>query len=329
MSRPAGWQPPYPAFWPKFAADRKVVFAYFGVQGSDEAARVEFAEWLAAAFAADYAPGHGERGYFIDTQGERNDVWVGYWLDAGDYHRWRESGVVTQFWDSPQRLTAPAGYWNETLILPSQCFEALFSSAHMAGAARLASSIGEPVAEHAYWGAARDRIPALSRNDSPKAAAANVTRAITTGQRVRLKPPANLCLIHTAQNWAHCPDAQRTFYLEEVRPTLEQGLGYLATHVAETGCLAARYVQELETDGLDAARTHAMCYFRTFRHLEDWAREHPTHLRIYGSFMRLAQQFDFDVKLRLWHQVAVLPPDNPHFEYLNCHQQTGLLPHFT
>ena len=44
--------------------------------------------------------------------------------------------------------------------------------------------------------------------------------------------------------------------------------------------------------------------------------------------LRLAQQFDFDVQLRLWHQVAVLPPANPPFEYLNCHPRTGLLPYF-
>jgi aldoxime dehydratase len=330
VSRPANWQPPYPAFWPQFGADASVVCGYFAIQGDDEHARREFAEWIAEAFAADYGPGASERGHFTDSTRLRNDLQVGYWRDPDDYRRWREGETFTRFWNSPLRAAGKAGYWNETLILPSAYFEALFSSAHMAGASRLANRIGCPVDEHAYWGAARDRIPALATNDSTGHSRAPLAarEIASVGRRVRIVPPAHLCMIHTAQNWSACSDAQRKFYLQEVQPTLVQGLTYLTTHAGEIGCAASRYVHELAADGANLERTFGMCYFLTFKHLEDWAREHPTHLEIYGSFMRLAQQFDFDVQLRLWHQVAVLPPGNPPFEYVNCHPRTGLLPYF-
>ena len=330
-ARPANWKPPYPAYWPRFDEGDRLVAGYFGLQNATEQESTAFNEWITRAFGGPYPPGHWERGWFDDLAGVRNELFVGYWRDADDHRLWRESGLVRAFWNDEARVRGKAGYWTECLTLPTSHFETLFSSPQVAGVAKLASRIGGEVDEHAYWGAARDRIPALAAGDLPgPPASARPTRVrvrAVAAQRVVIRPPEHLCWIHSAQDWADCPPAQKEFYLERVQPHLEAGLGYLARHPTDSGCLASRYVRELTRDGEPTERTYAMCYFQSFKHLEDWAREHPSHLAIFGSFMTLAREFNFEVQLRLWHQVAILPPASPPFEYLNCHPQTGLLSH--
>ena len=47
-----------------------------------------------------------------------------------------------------------------------------------------------------------------------------------------------------------------------------------------------------------------------------------------NCFHRMVQQLEFQLDLKLWHEVIVLP-HGPHvFEYVNCHENTGLLPYF-
>ena len=37
------------------------------------------------------------------------------------------------------------------------------------------------------------------------------------------------------------------------------------------------------------------------------------------------EQLNFQLKLRLYHEVTVAAADEQFFEYINCHDQTGLL----
>nr|WP_249213463.1 phenylacetaldoxime dehydratase family protein [Tatumella sp. JGM118] len=37
------------------------------------------------------------------------------------------------------------------------------------------------------------------------------------------------------------------------------------------------------------------------------------------------QALNFKVALRLWHEIIVVPASAQHFEYINCHPDTGLL----
>ena len=41
--------------------------------------------------------------------------------------------------------------------------------------------------------------------------------------------------------------------------------------------------------------------------------------------MKMVQALDLDLKLRLYHEVAVVPAHDQNFEYINCHVGTGLL----
>jgi heme-degrading monooxygenase HmoA len=56
-----------------------------------------------------------------------------------------------------------------------------------------------------------------------------------------------------------------------------------------------------------------------------WAWSHPTHVAIFGSFMRMVKATNFQPRLRLYHEVAVLAENEQHFEYVNCHPSTGML----
>jgi aldoxime dehydratase len=41
--------------------------------------------------------------------------------------------------------------------------------------------------------------------------------------------------------------------------------------------------------------------------------------------MRIVQELQFQLKLRVYHEVSVLKPDEQEYEYVNCHPNTGLL----
>ncbi len=41
--------------------------------------------------------------------------------------------------------------------------------------------------------------------------------------------------------------------------------------------------------------------------------------------MRYVQELNFNIALRLWHEIVVVPATAQHFEYINCHANTGLL----
>lgn len=68
-----------------------------------------------------------------------------------------------------------------------------------------------------------------------------------------------------------------------------------------------------------------MSYFRSLAELERWAESHSTHIAIFGTFMRIVEQLNFQLKLRLYHEVTVAAADEQFFEYINCHDQTGML----
>jgi aldoxime dehydratase len=41
--------------------------------------------------------------------------------------------------------------------------------------------------------------------------------------------------------------------------------------------------------------------------------------------MKMVQAMNFNLQLRLYHEVVVVKADEQQFDYINCHPQTGLL----
>ncbi len=68
-----------------------------------------------------------------------------------------------------------------------------------------------------------------------------------------------------------------------------------------------------------------MSWWKSLAALERWAESHPTHVAIFGAAMKVLSTLGPAAKLKLYHEVTVLRADEQRFEYLNCHEGTGLL----
>lgn len=90
------------------------------------------------------------------------------------------------------------------------------------------------MAEHAYWGSVRDRLP-LAQTDpltpgAPPKVGGGGDRRLVGGQQ-------NLCLIRSGQDWTDTEGDERRMYLEvTVASADEQDFEYLNCH-PDTGLL--------------------------------------------------------------------------------------------
>jgi aldoxime dehydratase len=215
--------------------------------------------------------------------------------------------------------------------MPVERLETLHSTQNRHGVANLAANLEGPIPEHAYPGAARDRISVSATQDISGAANVDtnkiVSRVSSGGKRIHLTPPANMCVIRSGQDWANCKPKERSFYLNEVHPTLLDGMTYLTENAAQSRCLSMRLMTSVDQGQQELEQTFGLGYAMDIFAFEEWAKSHPTHLKIFGTFMTHAQKFGEQMQLRLWHEVTVLQDNDGEFEYLNCHQKTGLLPY--
>ncbi|MCY4151169.1 MAG: phenylacetaldoxime dehydratase family protein [Aestuariivita sp.] len=328
---PKGWEPTYPSWSAQFQPDvDTVVVGYFAAQYRSENA-AGFEQWMESALTIDNAPRHYEQASYVDEAGYTNHVYICYWTQPEHYQRWAAAPQVMEWWHDPGRQQDAAGYWREVIFAPMERLETLFSSEDGAGMAKLADGFGSPIREHGYWGGMRDRMAASEHNDFGSKAGdelACLPSVQSRGKRVRITPPENICLIRSAQNWTQCQDSELDLYLNDVHPVLIEGMNFIRDNPLETGCISCRFMDELNGTGEKQSKTFGMAYFLTMAHLEAWVRSHPTHLAIFQSFHKMVQQLNFQLDLKLWHEVIVLAAGPHVFEYINCHERTGLLPYF-
>jgi len=91
------------------------------------------------------------------------------------------------------------------------------------------------------------------------------------------------------------------------------------------GCVANRYLRVETTGGQGTEKSYGMSWWKSLAALERWAESHPTHVAIFGAAMQYLSKLGPAAKLKLYHEVTVARADEQHFEYLNCHERTGLL----
>ena len=329
---PDGWKPPVPA-WSAFAShDGQITIAYYGVQMPIEDSKqrlASFRTWISALLVEPDAPASVEYAEFVDAQGYYTWLVIGYWIKGGQYARWSSSDAHERYWQAAERMHGNVGFFREVLSVPFERFETLQSQPlERAGAARACPVLQGPIREHNYWGSMRDRIVASGHDGLDASAVALSTDATPPsprGQRVRVEVPANLAVIRSGQAFGDLEGQEKTLYFASVEPALRDGMLFLRDHPSETGCLSSRLLQETDAEGHPLPRTFGLLHFVSLRHLEDWAHRHPTHLRIFNTFIDMAKALGGELKLRLWHEVAVLPDGQQIFEYVNCHSATGLL----
>ena len=127
------------------------------------------------------------------------------------------------------------------------------------------------------------------------------------------------------QDWRATEGAERRLYLDEVEPVLRAGMDFLRDLGLSVGCFVNRYMTVLDDAGELTEKRFGMSWWRSLTALERWAECHPTHLAIFGTFMHEMAPLGDAMQLRLWHEVMVLPAQAQSFEYVNCHQRTGLM----
>jgi aldoxime dehydratase len=327
---PPDWTPPVPAWAADFSASSEpVVMAYFGTQiRSGKCAHYEI---IGGFLAASGAPATFEHAKYRDREGCETIISIAYWKGRNQFEAWRASSGFDDWWNDPARLQEPNGFFHEVLMLPADHFETLFSTQSPVGVGNIATEVIGPIRKHNYWGSMRDRIAKSETDDLVSqydTVLPRLGRKDTIGRRLRVSAPANLAIIRSGQDWTDCDNAELATYDESIRPVLAKAMGFLLDHPDETGCCTLRFAQETDAQGTGLKRTFGLGYFLTLAHLEDWASSHPTHLEIFKRFIAMLQQKKFEVKLKLWHEVSVLPSNDQLFEYINCSPGTGLLPYF-
>jgi aldoxime dehydratase len=318
------YNPPYPApvarFDPKVAT---VVMAYYGIQHVDPslplAARA--LDELTADFARTDGPGFWDRARYVDTAGYTNTISVAYWDDTAVFDRWQ--AVYGADWTAVGRLDPSVGYFAEIIRPDVTRFETLFSSwGRPEGIASISDHESGPIEEHAYWGAARDRIPA--GHYDPMSRGGELTLTVDGPLRT-VTGHDNVCLIRSGQDITDTLDVERTFYLENVEPVLVAGMDFLTEEGTTIGCYTNRLVTVLDDEGTPIEKTFGLSWWADLRALENWSSEHPTHVDIFGAAMRHLSTFGPETKLRLYHEITVVRAEEQSFLYLNCHDGTGLL----
>jgi aldoxime dehydratase len=322
---PENWEPPVPAWRCTFAQAKGIIVGHFGSQ-SDRDGPTALDAWLIRHQSGQDAPSRVDRASYRDDLGNYGRLALCYWHDRASFDRWFSDAAG--WWADDARLNEGVGYFREVYDIPVERFETIWSSpsAHAIGVRDFLAVEG-PMREHAYWGAARDRLAVSDFDDlvSPLGAELALSDADTLGRRVTVTPPENLCVIRSGQDWSRCNEAEMASYFASVEPALRAGMEFLASHRDETGCIDCRFAQELDADGETIAQTFGLAQFLTLGHLEDWSKSHDTHLAIFNSFMAMVAAHDFDVSLHLYHELFVTSRENPAFEYINCHNRTGLL----
>jgi hypothetical protein len=246
---------------------------------------------------------------------------------------------IHQQLNSPHRESV--GLWCERFTSHLSRVETNYSGLdYLPGLARLP---GVSTVEHtltAYWGAARDRIPAsatdqFAENDEPEkthVAPGTTSQREIQNYHVVGTNPDNLVHIRSGQFWANCPEDETKAYEETLEPTLRAGLAYLWDNPQKSGAMGLRYLYNRPPTAraaLEKTReTKESCvagFFRNLADLEHWAKSHPSHLAIYTGAIKHAKKFGDQRKFRTWHEVSVLKHGEAHFEYVNCMGRTGVM----
>lgn len=331
--RSPGHRPAAPRFTLRWANPvPAIVSQYHGMQrpDGDWAWQSEFFERLIRSFAEADGPAAYEVMRFEDEAAHTNAVVVSYWTDGTRHARWMLTSSVSRWLDDDARLDDEAGYWRETISVPYDRHETIYSAPHYrVGLGRLPDTAIEPMTTNGYFGAARDRLPisAIDPLMSPHGDELSPRGQITTlGRRLFAQVPLNMTAIRSGQFWEAAQQEQLADYDENLQPKLMRGMKYLTEHKSQTGTLALRILTNLSPEGAARRETSVLGYFLGLDQLEGWAKSHDTHLDIYRHAIAMNRLHGERREVVTWHEVFIMPGSTA-FEYINCHTSTGLLPY--
>ncbi|MDP9909326.1 aldoxime dehydratase [Variovorax boronicumulans] len=325
------YTPPYPG-WSARApvTTTRVVMGYFGVQSRGPAMQGRACAALLKItrdFALPDGPGHHDLAHCVDADGYDNMIAIACWRDAAAFARWCTTPAIEAWWNADERLHEGLGYFREIASPRAAHFETLFSTPdRLEGIGVVMDGVSGELQEHGYWGSMRDRLP-LAQADAlaPSGTRAVIAGTPAPGQRVRIAGHTHLAMIRSGQEWTETTGQERQRYLEDMAPVLREGMDFLRDQGLPIGCYSNRFMHHLDAHGAPLQKSFGLSYWRSLADMERWAESHPTHVAIFGSFMRYVQALNFELRLRLYHEVSVLKADEQSYEYINCHARSGLM----
>jgi len=318
------YAPPYPAWSARIdPLIGRVVMANYGVQWrhpTDAAQAFAYARSLHATLDAASEAGHVDLAHYIDEAGYDTLVVQPYWTDPAAFRRWQQRDDVA----AAEDLAGALGRFREILTPAAERLETLYSTEdEMEGLGRALEQRSPAIQEHAYWGSARDRFP-IAQTDALEPGG-QLVFSVDGPDHVTVRGHENIAIIRSGQDWGPTSGEERQLYLDEIEPVLRAGMDFLRDQGDDCGCYINRYMRIVGLDGTPDEKSFGWSYWRSLADMECWAEDHPTHLAIFGTFMRTVQKLNFDLKLRLWHEVYVVAPDEQVYEYRHCHPRTGFL----
>lgn len=336
---PQDYVPPFPAYSARFPKEAKdLVMAIIGTQykGEVDSRRAEYTKLIDFVGKGDEKtkPRYWESASVVDNRGYTNEVVIPYWLNKADYEQWSSDSGFGAWWESLEP-SSENGWFLEVFLPSIDRFETVFSDNIVPeGAANMREAISGEIQQHVYWGSMRDRMAAaqtdhlVGERAFPKSDPAPADKkGNTQHRRIRVPGRPNLALIRSGQDWSNTTPQERKLYLETMHPVLVRGMTFLRDEGEEVGCISNRFMDCMhKTDaGKITERTFGLSYFDDLKSLEGWSKQHKTHLDIFGRFLQYAAELQNNVSLRLFHEVMVLKPEQQVFEYVGCHDMTGML----
>lgn len=265
---------------------------------------------------------------YRDARGMTNLIALGYWLDATAHARWLHSAPLPRWFSVLNPLTVAFGAWHEVVQVPLDRMETIYSDPERPfGIAACEGTQRIPTTTNGYFGAARDRFPisAIDRLEAPAPQCRRESPASTLGRRLRAEAGLNTIVIRSGQYWQESDSEQRQDYESVLQPKLMAGMGYLHDHSQQEDVMSIRVMTSLDENTLAPRReTSVLAHFSRLNTLEKWAESHSTHAAIFEHAIRKKQEYGDERSVVTWHEVFALQ-STTNYEYVNCHEETGLL----
>ncbi|KAK4632287.1 Phenylacetaldoxime dehydratase [Fulvia fulva] len=333
---PANYQPPFPAYSARFPKDAQgMVTAMIGVQHKNavQGQSTEFKQISSFVEKPSNGvkPRYWEAASVKDNRGYYNEVAIPYWRSKEDFDQWRSESGFESWWKALQ-TDGEVGYFLEVFLPSIDRFETVLSDNNEPeGVANMRVGVSGMLQEHVYWGSMRDRL-AASQTDHLTGEKATIRpaggREDTTKRRIHVEGRQNSAMIRSGQDWSNTNPHERKLYLDTMHPVLIKGMDFLRDRGEEVGCIECRFMDVIQKDEAVASptdKTFGLAYFDDLSSLEDWSKRHKTHLDIFGRFLQYAGELQGNVSLRLFHEVMVVKLEQQYFEYVGCHDSTGML----
>jgi aldoxime dehydratase len=320
--------PSYSSRFPEGTAFFACVF--LGIQSRPGTDVSEAKQCIERGIANEFGPQFHDLGRATDLQGYENLLFSLYWKDQDRFDQWN-SALGNNWWHEGLDVNGDVGVFNKTLRFTPWDFETTFTHQYPEGLSKLEDHMSGLTDMHEYPGSFVDRVPRsqydrLLPEGKPTLRSDGTLPDNTHGHLLEVVPNGNMLVIRSGQDWTDTEGDERAFYLEKLRPVLDDGMKSITTDGLGYGCYFNNYpVTLLSDEGQETERTFSLSMWHSVDSLNIWTEGSREHKKIMGTGIAHYRKAGEDAKLRLYHELYVVKAEGQSFQYFNCHRDTGML----